>query len=318
MLRHKADIKTVIFMVVTVALLVVQWQLDHVNWFLFILACHMAVAASTIAHNHNHVRIWKSKPLNVLSDYWITLFYGFPAFAWIPTHNMNHHKKNNRDGDYTITYRISERNNLFTLLTYPTISGIYQQPPTTAYLKRLWEKKRARFWYSVSQYVVLAAFLTILLLIDWRKALLYAVIPGQIGVMVVLIFNYIQHVHADEESRWNHSRNFVGPALNWFLMNNGYHTIHHEKPGLHWSKLAEEHAKIAHHIDPSLNERSFWWYMIRVYILGIFIPQFRTRSMRLDRMRSIEAGGGDAGTGDLSPVERTEDPHRASIAAPAR
>jgi beta-carotene hydroxylase len=102
----------------------------------------------------------------------------------------------------------------------------------------------------------------------------------------VLIFNYIQHVHADEESQWNHSRNFVGWALNWFLLNNGYHTIHHEKPGLHWSLVPQEHAKIAHQVDPALFERSFWWYMIRVYLLGIFVPRFRTRSMRLARLQA--------------------------------
>jgi beta-carotene hydroxylase len=288
MLRYKADRKTVVYMFVAIALLLVQWSLDELNPFLFVLALHMGVAASVIAHNHNHLRTWKSKALNVVTDYWITLFYGFPAFAWIPTHNMNHHKRNNREGDYTITYRLSERNNLFTLLTYPTISGLYQQQPTTQYLRHLWRKRRSRFLYSVSQYVVLAIYLGILFALDWRKALLYAFIPQQFGLMAVLIFNYIQHVHADEESRWNHSRNFVGWALNAFLLNNGYHTIHHEKPGLHWSVLPEEHAKIASQIDPALAERSFWWYMIRVYLLGIFVPRFRTRSMRLARLQTQE------------------------------
>jgi len=24
--------------------------------------------------------------------------------------------------------------------------------------------------------------------------------------------------------------------MNWFLFNNGLHTVHHDNPGLHWSK----------------------------------------------------------------------------------
>ncbi|MBW1757127.1 MAG: hypothetical protein JRJ80_13270, partial [Deltaproteobacteria bacterium] len=56
--------------------------------------------------------------------------------------------------------------------------------------------------------------------------------------------------------------------------------------GLHWSDAQAAHAKIADSIDPRLNERSFWWFMIRVYILGIFSPKARSSSMRLERMAS--------------------------------
>jgi fatty acid desaturase len=105
----------------------------------------------------------------------------------------------------------------------------------------------------------------------------------------VLIFNYVQHVHADEESEWNHSRNFTGKFMNFFLLNNGYHTVHHESPGLHWSETPAEHEKIKDNIDQRLEEKSFWWMIIRVYILGLFSERFRTDSMRLERMRQEEA-----------------------------
>ncbi|MGB5503574.1 MAG: fatty acid desaturase, partial [Polyangiales bacterium] len=87
-----------------------------------------------------------------------------------------------------------------------------------------------------------------------------------------------------EESSLNHSRNIVGPVMNWFLFNNGLHTVHHENPGLHWSKAPTAHATIADQIDPRLNEGSFWWLLVRVYILGIFSDKARGRSMRLDRI----------------------------------
>lgn len=248
----------------------------------------MAVTVTVIAHNHNHLRMWRSRAANVVTDYWLTLFYGFPAFAWIPTHNMNHHKFTNRVGDYTITYRYSERNNLLTLLTYPTISGYHQQKPIRAYLRELWDKNRPRFWFSISQYLLLGLFIGGALLLDWRKALLYVVLPQQFGLFVVLVFNYLQHVHADEESEFNHSRNFVGRTLNVLLLNNGYHTVHHHSPGTHWSRLAEAHAAIAHRIDPSLNEKSFWWMLVRVFLLAPFAPRLRSRSLRLARIARAE------------------------------
>jgi beta-carotene hydroxylase len=285
MLRYKADRQTVLYMALTTALLVVQWSRDEVSWLLFGLAAFMAVLVTVIAHNHNHLGMWKSRRLNHLTDYWLTLFYGFPAFAWIPTHNMNHHKFTNREGDYTLTYRYSERNNLVTLLTYPTISGYHQQKPIRAYLRDLWSRNRARFWGSVSQYAALAVFIGVALLIDWRKGLLYVVVPQQIGLFVVLVFNYLQHVHADEESEWNHSRNFTSPVLNFLLLNNGYHTAHHETPGAHWSRMREAHARIADQIHPDLNVKSFWAYNVRTFLLSPLVPRWRSASLRLARMR---------------------------------
>jgi beta-carotene hydroxylase len=285
MLRFKADYKTLIYAVLTTALLIVQWIVTGFNPFIYAVYLFLSVAVSVITHNHNHVQIWTSKFINTLTDYWLTVFYGFPVFAWIPTHNKNHHKLNNRLGDYTITYRFSEKNNLATLLTYPTISGFYQQKAIRNYLKDMYHNNKKRFYLSVSQYLVLILWIAAALFIDWENAILFVIIPQQVSLFSVLIFNYVQHVHANEESEYNHSRNFTG-FLNFMLFNNGYHTIHHEIAGLHWSKTPAEHKKIEHLIDDSLLERSFWWFIFKNYFLGLFIERFKTDSMRLRRIEN--------------------------------
>lgn len=290
MLRYKADIKTIIYMVLTTALLILQWTTIGVHPLTYVIYCFLSVAVSVITHNHNHVRIWKSDFLNTLQDWWLTVFYGFPVFAWIPTHNKNHHKMNNRPGDYTITYRFSEKNNLITLLSYPTISGFYQQKAIREYLKMQFNSNKGRFFLSIAQYIILILWIAAALLIDWQKAIYFVIIPQQISLFSVLIFNYVQHVHANEESKWNHSRNFTG-FLNFMLFNNGFHTIHHETAGLHWSLVPEEHKKIEHNIDSSLKERSFWWYIFRNYVLGIFNDKFKTNSMRLQRIEAERKSG---------------------------
>jgi fatty acid desaturase len=118
------------------------------------------------------------------------------------------------------------------------------------------------------------------LIMDWQKALVYVIIPQQVSLFSVLIFNYVQHIHADETSEYNNCRNITGWALNTFLLNNGYHTAHHVAPGLHWSKLKEKHEQLAPKIDPSLNEVSLWWFLIRSYVFGAVIPSLRTKNMR--------------------------------------
>jgi len=285
-LTYRADRRTLLYMAVTTILLVLQWNLTALQPLLYACSLFMAVSVAVIAHNHNHVPIWKSRLANILTDYWLTLFYGFPAFGWIPTHNKNHHHLNNKKGDYTITYRMSEKNNLLTLLTYPSISSYHQQEPIANHLKMLWRSDRTRFYLATSQYLVLGLYYAIAIFgLNWKKAILLIVIPHQVALFSILIFNYVQHVHADEESEFNHARNFVG-FINVVLFNNGYHTIHHNSPGLHWSQTPAAQSEIQGFIDPSLNERSFCWYMVRVYLLAPFHSGFGTVSKRLQRMRT--------------------------------
>ena len=218
MLKYKADIKTLIYIFITTALLITQWVGIGVNPFTYTWYLFMSVAVAVITHNHNHLPIWRSQILNILTDWWLTVFYGFPVFVWIPTHNKNHHRFNNREGDDSITYRISEKNNFLTFISYPAISGYYQQNAIFGYLKDLKANNKEKYWLCISQYAVLILWVAGPLVLDWQKALLFVIIPQQVSLFSILIFNYLQHVHADEESEWNHSRNFIG-FLNFLLFN---------------------------------------------------------------------------------------------------
>jgi fatty acid desaturase len=288
MLRFKADLRTLAWMAAAPTLLVILWRAPQLTWWLYLPYLYLSITAAIVAHNHNHVRTWRSRFLNHVTDVWISLFYGLPIFVWIPTHNKNHHRFNNTEPDDTHTWRFWEANSLFTLLTYPMISGFYQQPSIVRYFRRLHSTDRRQFWACVSQMVCLVAWVAVAFVIDWRKALVLVVVPQQVSLTSVLVFNYLQHVHADEEDEWNHSRNMTGWLLNALLFNNGYHTVHHHLPGLHWSLTPAEHRKMAHQIDPSLNEPSLIWYLVRTYALAPFIPGLRRKSMRLARQETEE------------------------------
>jgi fatty acid desaturase len=45
--------------------------------------------------------------------------------------------------------------------------------------------------------------------------------------------------------------------MNWLFLNNGFHTAHHLRPAMHWSRLGEFHRE---HVEPNmrseLNHRS--------------------------------------------------------------
>lgn len=283
MLKKTADLRTLLWMIMGTGLFFFLWNAESFNWVLYVVYLYFAIVFSVFAHNHNHVPTWKNKYLNQLHSCWITIFYGFPIFGWIPTHNKNHHRHNNKEPDYTKTYMVSEKNNLWTISIYPTLSAMAQQNAIIKHYFDTYRKNKEKFFFYNLQIVSLVAWVATAFFLDWQKALIYVIIPQQVSINIVLVFNYIQHVHADEESDYNHSRNVVGWPLNFLLFNNGFHTIHHLKPSLHWSETPAAHKEIEHLIEPHLNEKYLFWYLLRVYILGMFIPSMRTNSMRLAR-----------------------------------
>jgi beta-carotene hydroxylase len=291
MLNYKADLRSCLYMLLTSFLLYYQWNYGFNIW-IYIVYLFFSISVSVMTHNHQHLNMWKSKFLNVLTDLWLTVFYGVPIYTWIPTHNRNHHKYVNREGDVTATYRHTEENDLLSLLSYPSVSGYNQiKESIVPYMKKLKETDKSTYYQNVLQMVVLATWILGFLILDWQQAILYIIIPQQVSAFTVLTFNYVQHVHADEESKYNHSRNFMG--LNLLLFNNGYHTAHHERAAIHWSLLPEEHAKIANEIDKELIEKTFLGFIFRSYIMGSFNKKYKTfnrRQARIEQEGSLVNG----------------------------
>lgn len=306
MLKNSKDVRSVFFMILTTVLFIGLWNFGPnifniygenmisnnavlnkwlfraaYAWFLF-----MSVIVAVITHNHNHVAIWKNRFMNIFQESWLTVFYGFPIFAWIPTHNTNHHKHTNTEEDYTKTWRYTERNNLFTLLTYPTVSSKFQMGVVKDYYIKMFSISKKKFWFHTLQIVSLILWVAFFLILDWRRALLYVIIPQQVSTYSVLIFNYLQHVHADELHKFNNSRNFTGKFLNYWLLNNGIHLAHHMYPSQHWSDLPATHASIEAEINPVLNEKSYWIYLFRTYIVSLVIPKYKSKSLRVERMQA--------------------------------
>lgn len=279
MLKHRADLQTLLYMLISTALPLLQWQLDYFSPLLFLASLIMAFAIGAMHHNHSHSPIWRSNVLNRLTDYWFTLFQGHPGYVFFPAHLENHHRYLNGAKDFTRTYRCRDDNNLLGFTIHPLESACTLLPVLASHLCVLWKKRRARFYVVVSHYCFLIACVALAFVLDWHKALLYMVIPQLAALFFLLASNYLQHAHADENSFYNHSRNFIG-LLNPLFFNVGYHTAHHHYSKLHWSRLPQAHALIADRIDPRLIEKSFSWYCLRVFVFSLLVPGLRSTSLR--------------------------------------
>ncbi len=287
-LRFKADYRTLLWALAMPIVAIAQYWDPRLEKWLLPVTFYLAMAAGTIAHNHNHTPTFTKKPLNTFFGAYISVFYGYPTFAWVPTHNLNHHKWVNKPGDATITWRHTNRVSLFVALSYFFVSAYYQSVPIREYIKKARAKNPELFRRIVGQYVtwlgVSFAFLALgLALHPWKQALQLFVcvtfLPQMFGTWTMMFFNYQQHLHCDPWSKHNHSRNITGRVFNFLVFNAGLHTAHHENAGTHWSELPKVHAKLAPHIDPMLLQYSFWWYLTKQYILGPFLPSLRSHQL---------------------------------------
>jgi fatty acid desaturase len=290
-LRFAADVRTLLWSLVlfpgVVALAFAMQGHVAVAW-LLPLSLYAGFCAGALAHYHNHCPVFGGRRTNALYSIWLSIFYGYPIFAWIPTHNTNHHKFVNGPGDATITWRYTKRDTLLAAAVYFFVSSYWQGDLIKAYVAHARANNRARYRQIVLQYVCVAGahlglFAAAIALRGVGPGLaIYACSLGAtaaMGLWGMMFINYIQHVHCDPSSRWNHSRNFVGPFANWLVFNSGYHTAHHEKAGAHWSTLPEIHASIAAGIDPELNQPSIALYLAKTYLLGKVSKRFRPRQI---------------------------------------
>ncbi|TWT79933.1 Fatty acid desaturase [Planctomycetes bacterium CA13] len=291
LVHNPSDYRSVLWLLLAITLVIAQYCNPALVVFLSPISCYLAISLGTVSHNHNHRATFKSTRLNNLFGHLLTIFYGYPTLMWVPTHNLNHHKFVNRPGDATATWRYTNKHNLWVALTYPFVSGYFQSIPIRQYIDRIKTRKpnlysRVRFQYAlwIGTYVglgVLAATLyhhqqTGLGLYLWFFSV---ILPAILSSTVIMFFNFIQHVHTDAWSDHDHSRNFTGPWFNFLFFNNGYHTVHHDHPAMHWSELPDAHARIAETIDPKLNETNLVWFLLRQYFLSALFPQLGTKQI---------------------------------------
>ncbi len=271
MLRYKADRRTLSFIALYFACFAWLWLRAPEN-----LALHIALVAATCVlsfmgavatHNSIHSPPFRSRALNRIFQVILSLTYGHPASAYVPGHNLSHHRFTQSAKDVMRTTKVRFRYNLFNILFFlPTVAPSISRGDSL-YVRTMFRRNPKWFRQFLIEGVAFFGTSALLLLLDWRKFLLYWMLPHLYAAWGIVTMNYLQHDGADENSEWNHSRNFVGRLVNWWTFNNGYHTLHHMEPGLHWSLLPAEHKKrVAPHIHPALDQPSLLFYALKAYV----------------------------------------------------
>ncbi|GAB4216175.1 MAG: hypothetical protein OHK0013_42390 [Sandaracinaceae bacterium] len=291
MLRYSADIRTLAFvgtyyLLVAAAIalpltgLAVPWWVTALH---VVSLCFLSFFCAVITHNTIHSPVFKSRTLNRIFQIVLSPSYGHPVSAYVPGHNLSHHKFTQTPKDRMRTDKLRFRWNLLNQLLFMFYVGPAIFKDNAEFVKLMKVKNPAWYRQFLAELSFYGLFLVstlvgFLLTNAWLDAVwkwvVFVVLPHQYAAWGIMGINFVQHDGTDPDHKYNHSRNFTGKVVNWFTFNNGYHGIHHEHPGLHWSLAPEVHAKeYAPHIDPRLDQRSLLVYLFRQFVF----PGVRTR-----------------------------------------
>lgn len=241
--RYKADRLPVLLFTLLFCIDLILFFTVENRWFIFSWFCITLYLKGNICswnHHHQHVSTFKNTFLNRVLE----IIYGFQtgatSKAWTLHHVLGHHK-NYLDQKIDESRWQRPDGKTMSVLEY-----IFKVTATVHYRIYLVGKKHPKIFKTYTlmlglQLVILSAFYAL----NWFNAFFLFGLPMVVGLALTVWATYAHHSDLDTKNEYEGSRNILHPFYNLMTGNLGYHTAHHIKQGIHWSKLPEFHATIA-------------------------------------------------------------------------
>ncbi len=194
-------------------------------------------------HHHQHLSVFRLPILNRALELMYGLQTGITSHGWVLHHALGHHVNYlDQRVDESRWRRSSGRT--MREAEYTLIVG------ATAYLRA------ARVARRTARYGRTFLIMTALTLAIAAALVVARPLPGLVVFVVPMVgmlfftawATYTHHAGKKTTSHFVASNNIVHRSYNVLTGNLGYHTAHHYRPGIHWSRLPELHASIAHQI----------------------------------------------------------------------
>ncbi len=269
MLKHPIDrIPVLLILLLTILDFFLYFAIDNF-WILLAYLVLMLVPKGCICawnHHHQHILTFKWMPLNRLLELFYSLHTGVTSNLWLLHHVLGHHKN----------YLDQSKDESRWMRKDGTTMGVVEYTLTvacTAYYRGYLVGKRYPKHYRTHVLYSLVTLMLVIALIVYKPmqgAMLF-VLPMLIGLLITAWATYDHHSGLEEkEDHFKASYNNKNAVFNWMTGNLGYHTAHHYKQGLHWSKLPALHEKIKHRIPSELYFSSTWDQLVNSRIWRFF------------------------------------------------
>lgn len=194
-------------------------------------------------HHHQHLSLLRIGWLNRVLEVVFALQTGVTSHTWVLHHAVGHHV--NYLDQAIDESRWKRRNNTtMGVWEYTLVVALTAYPRALSVSKRFPRYRRLFLTMGAVTLLVLA----VLVVIRPLQALFVFALPMVSSLFLTAWATYSHHSGKPTTSHFEACNNIVHRGYNLLTGNLGYHTAHHYKPGLHWSKLPTLHAQIAHRI----------------------------------------------------------------------
>jgi len=258
--RYKADrLPVLIILALTVIDFILYFTVSS-PLVLFIYYLLMIIPKGTICawnHHHQHLFTFRNTVLNRGLEFAYALHTGVTTHLWRLHHVLGHHlnfldqqkdesRWKRKDGtpmgviEYTLNVAVT---------AYPRGFGVGKKHP---------KQLRPFVTYAILTFVIVA----LLVLYKPVPALFLFILPMITSLLFTAYVTYEHHSGLDTQNEFEASNNNLNPLYNLLTGNLGYHTAHHHKQGVHWSKLPQLHGTIADKIPAHLFKKSIITNMV--------------------------------------------------------
>jgi len=201
-------------------------------------------SACAFNHHHQHVSTFTHWLPNRAMELVYALLTGVWSQAWVLHHSLGHHV--NYLDQKKDESRWAKKDGIT-----PMGEWEYSLMTTVTAYSRAFETS-ARFPRQRRLFVGMGALTlaTTVALVWYRPlagAILFVTVPA-VALFLTALATWTHHSGRSTASHYVACNNILQPFYNRFTGNLGYHTAHHLKPGVHWSKLPALHEEIAVHI----------------------------------------------------------------------
>ncbi len=207
-------------------------------------------------HHHQHLFTFRQTFLNRGLEFVYALHTGVTTHLWRLHHVLGHHL-NFLDQEQDESRWKRKDGTRMGVIEYTLIVAL------TAYTRGYSVGKK--YPKQLSPFLIYTAltFIVVAILV-WYKpvaGLMLFVLPMITSLLFTAYVTYEHHSGLDTENEFEASYNNLDPLFNRLTGNLGYHTAHHHKQGVHWSKLPALHAEIEDKIPAALYQKSIFTRM---------------------------------------------------------
>jgi fatty acid desaturase len=194
-----------------------------------------------VLHMHTHRPLFVSRRMNRVVDVLCCMPASLTAAEMREVHVLNHHRYNDGPRDVTTTEgREQGLRAVCYWIRYGTIVKNHTMRTIFAADASAGRRKR-RYQFVLDLTLVVALMVATCCVTDTTRFMLFYGIPFLVTQVNSGYFAWLTHAPArgfeDEASK---SMNTVGNWLNFFIFNQGYHSVHHRYPGIHWSQIPDK------------------------------------------------------------------------------